>query len=94
MVVNMRTLILCPSVTTGNNVERAAQAVRYYGGKVVGIAAIFSNIEKTSDDIPIYSIFEKSDLPNYQAYEPSECPMCRQGRPLDALVSGMGYSRL
>ena len=59
-----------------------------------GVAAIFSNVEQTPEEMEIFSIFHKEDLPDYQAYQPSECPMCRRKQPLDAIVNSFGYSKL
>ena len=91
---NMQVLVLAASVTTGRTIAQAAEAVSYYGGTVGGVAAIFSNVEQTPEEMEIFSIFHKEDLPDYQAYQPSECPMCRRKQPLDAIVNSFGYSKL
>lgn len=94
MIKHMQVLVLAASVTTGQTITRAAEAVSYYGGTVRGVAAIFSNVEQTAEGMEIFSIFQKEDLPDYQAYLPSECPMCRKKRPIDAIVNSFGYSKL
>ena len=94
MIKHMQVLVLAASVTTGQTITRAAEAVSYYGGTVRGVAAIFSNVEQTAEGMEIFSIFQKEDLPDYQAYLPSECPMCRRKQPLDAIVNSFGYSKL
>ena len=94
MIKNMQVLVLAASVTTGRTIAQAAEAVSYYGGTVGGVAAIFSNVEQTPEEMEIFSIFHKEDLPDYQAYQPSECPMCRRKQPLDAIVNSFGYSKL
>ena len=78
MIKNMQVLVLAASVTTGQTITKAAEAVSYYGGTVRGVAAIFSNVEQTEEGMEIFSIFQKEDLPDYQAYLPAECPMCRK----------------
>lgn len=94
MIKHMQVLVLAASVTTGQTITRAAEAVSYYGGTVRGVAAIFSNVEQTAEGMEIFSIFQKEDLPDYQAYLPSECPMCRKEMPIDAIVNSFGYSKL
>ena len=47
MIKHMQVLVLAASVTTGQTITRAAEAVSYYGGTVRGVAAIFSNVEQT-----------------------------------------------
>ena len=94
MIKHMQVLVLAASVTTGQTITRAAEAVSYYGGTVRGVAAIFSNVEQTAEGMEIVSIFQKEDLPDYQAYLPSECPMCRKKMPIDAIVNSFGYSKL
>lgn len=86
-------LLLLASVTTGGTVRRGIDCVRYYGGKVAGIAAIYSHL-KEIEDIPIVSLFNTNDLPDYASYSPETCPLCRQGLELDAVVDKFGYSAL
>ena len=57
MIKHMQVLVLAASVTTGQTITRAAEAVSYYGGTVRGVAAIFSNVEQTADGMEIFSIF-------------------------------------
>lgn len=49
MIKHMQVLVLAASVTTGQTITRAAEAVSYYGGTVRGVAAIFSNVEQTAE---------------------------------------------
>lgn len=93
MIVNSQVLILAPSVTTGKSVNRAIEAVEYYGGKVCGVCAVFSSVKEIRG-IEIKSIFTEEDIPDYKAYKPNECPMCKEGKHLDAIVNSFGYSKL
>ena len=34
------------------------------------------------------------DIPNYEAFTHSDCPMCKEGKPVEALVNGYGYSEI
>ena len=46
MVENKQVLILAASITTGKSVKQAIESVLYYGGRVCGISAIFSSVNK------------------------------------------------
>jgi len=93
MVKNKHCLLLLASVTTGRTVERATQCLKYYGGLIVGIAAIFSAVDSAAG-MKINSIFHETDIPNYQTYEPANCPLCAKGQKIDAIVNSYGYSEL
>lgn len=93
MIEGCHVLILAASVTTGFTARAAVEAIRYYGGNVAGIAAIFA----TADDCMGYrveSVFDLKHLNDYESYASHECPMCRNGEKIDALVNGFGYSKL
>ena len=93
MIENKQVLILAPSITTGKSVKRACEAVLYYGGKVCGICAVFSSVNKING-LEVKSIFTTKDIPDYRAYAPNECPMCKAGEKIEAIVNSYGYSRL
>lgn len=86
-------LILAASVTTGYTAKSAVEAIKYYGGEVAGIAAIFSTVENYAS-FPVRSVFDPNDLKNYESYPSHDCPLCRQGKRIDALVNSFGYSKL
>lgn len=93
MISGKHVMILAVSVASGKTVEAAVDAVKYYGGTVTGISAIFSTA-KECRGLPVRSIFDPNDLENYQCYPAHECPMCKAGMKLDALVNSHGYSKL
>lgn len=93
MVHNKHVLILAASVTTGRSALAAIDAVKYYGGFVVGVSAIFATVEECGE-IPVHSIFNPHDLGDYTSYKPHQCPMCHGGQKLDALVNSYGCSKL
>lgn len=93
MIENKQVLILAPSITTGKSVKRACEAVLYYGGKVCGICAVFSSVNKING-LEVKSIFTTKDIPDYRAYAPNECPMCKAGEKIEAIVNSYGYSKL
>lgn len=86
-------LILSATVTTGGTIQQAAECCEYYGGKVDGVAAIFSTINEAAGQ-HIYTLFTPDDLPGYQAYPQNQCPYCAKKIPIEAVVNGYGYSLL
>lgn len=93
MVNGKHVLILMASVTTGLTINKAMEAVQYYGGQVVGLSAIFSAVEQVNG-MPVNAVFHKDDVPEYQSFPYNQCPHCKAGMRLDALVNSFGYSKL
>ena len=93
MINGKNVMILAVSVSSGKTVEAAVDAVKYYGGNVTGIAAIFSTA-KECEGIQIHSVFDPSDFAEYRTYSPHDCPMCKEGRKIDGLVNCHGISLL
>ena len=91
MISGKHVLILMASVTTGITISRSMDCVRYYGGQIAGVSAIYSAAEAAEDGTPINALFRVSDLPDYASYSAHNCPMCRRGDKIDALVTGNGY---
>ncbi|MBQ1684480.1 MAG: orotate phosphoribosyltransferase [Clostridia bacterium] len=92
-VTGRNVLILLSTISTGRSLSRAQECVGYYGGKLVGIGAIFSAIDE-SDGIPVHSIFQPSDLGSYNNYHSNECPYCKAGRKLDGFITTGGLTEL
>ena len=93
MIENKNVLILAASVTTGYTVQSAVEAMKYYGGIVAGVCALFAT-EDTCAGYPVRSIFDPTDLEGYASYPSHECPFCKEGKKIDALVNSFGYSKL
>lgn len=93
MLEGKNVFILMGTATTGESLASCVDSVIYYGGKISGIAAIFSAINKMAG-MQVESIFSIQDVPNYASYKPNECPMCKQRKKVDALINGYGYSQL
>ncbi len=93
MIKDRNCLLLLANATTGKTVARSLECIRYYGGKVQGVSAIFSASPSVAG-MPIYSIFTTDDIPDYETYEASSCPLCARGKRIDAIVNSYGYSRL
>ena len=87
-------LLLFGSATSGRTVSRAVEALRYYGAhQMTGVSAIFSAASKIGG-MPVHALFTQADLPDYKFYHPEDCQMCRSGIAVDAICSGMGYTKL
>lgn len=93
MIKGKNILLLIGSVTTGETLKRAIESLIYYGGKIQGISAIFSAVNKIAQ-MHIHSIFQQKDIPNYETYKSSECPLCKKRQKINAMVNSFGYSKL
>ena len=86
-------LLLFGSVTSGKTVIKTVEALKYYGAQISGISSIFSMADKIGG-MQVQTLFSRSDLPAYESYEPEYCVMCRNAQKVDALCSGLGYTRI
>ena len=93
MVKNRNTVILMGSITTGTTLRQCMETVLYYGGKIQGVSAIFSAVNKVAG-IEINAVYDKQDIPDYESYPAEKCPMCQRKERIDAIVNGYGYSKL
>lgn len=93
MIAGKHVLVLAASVTTGKSAQAAIEAVKYYGGIVVGLSAIFATV-KTCDGYPVTSIFDPNDLGDYESYSAHHCPICERGEKIEAIVNSYGFSKL
>lgn len=93
LINGKRVVLLISCITSGKTIERAMDSVVYYGGTVAGVTSIFSAIDSI-DGVEINTIFTKEDVPGYQAFPSHECPLCREGKKVDAIANGYGYSLL
>ncbi len=93
LIWNKNVVITAASLTTGKTISSALECVKYYGGNVVGISTIFSDIEEM-DGIKINTIFDTTDVNSYETYSASDCPVCKNNVKLDAIINNYGYSKL
>ena len=93
MIRHKHVLILMASCTTGYTANKGVEAVGYYGGEVVGIAALYRAVDEVNGQ-PVRSIYSVKDIPDYASYDYKDCPYCKKGRRIDALVNSHGYSWL
>lgn len=91
MVAGRNVLLLISTVNSGKSIRRVGECAQYYGGRVQGIAAVFSTLEEM-EGVPIYSLFTPEDIPGYATYAPESCAMCRAGKRIDALANSYGLS--
>lgn len=93
MIMNKNVILMVSSVTTGKTINRINRVMKYYGGKIAGISAIFSAAASV-DDIKINTLFKAEDLPSYNTYTFDACPFCEKGEKIEAILNGYGYSKI
>lgn len=93
MIKGKHVLVLAVSVASGETVKNAIEAIQYYGGTPVGVAAMFSTQDEC-DGFKVNSVFNPSDLPDYFSVPSHDCPLCKEGKKLDALINSHGFSKL
>ncbi|MBO5207490.1 MAG: orotate phosphoribosyltransferase [Clostridia bacterium] len=92
LISDKNVLILTSSVATGRTTSVAMDAIKYYGGKVVGLASIYSAINECGG-VQVCSAFDANDLDGYYCVPPHECPLCKAGHNVDGVVNSYGFSR-
>lgn len=93
MIKNRHVLLLLATATTGHTTEQALDCIRYYGGSIAGISAIFSAVDSVEGE-DVNAIFKMKDIEGYASYSSHDCPFCKAGISLDGLVSAGGISQL
>ena len=93
MITGKHVLILMASVTTGYTANRSIEAIKYYGGKIAGVASLYRAIDEIAG-YPVRSIYSVADLPDYESFDYRDCPYCKRGRKIDALVNSFGFSSI
>ena len=93
MISGKSVMLLAVSVASGATALSAIEAVRYYGGEVVGVASIFATA-KECGDYEVNSVFNPNDLDGYFSVPSHECPLCKEKKKIDALINCHGFSKL
>lgn len=93
MIAGKHMILLLATATTGETIRKGMGAIRYYGGMIEGVGAVFSTV-KLIDDTKVRSLFDGCDVVGYQAFSKADCPLCRKGMKIEAVVNGFGYSKL
>ncbi|OON86088.1 orotate phosphoribosyltransferase [Oribacterium sp. C9] len=93
MIKGKNILIVEGSVSTGKTINKVMEAVKYYGGKLSGVSAIFSAIT-SYNGVPVVSVYGLNELPDYVYNDYNDCPFCKAGQPIDGLVNSFGVSMI
>ena len=82
MLAGKHVLILMASVTTGLTISQSMECVRYYGGKVVGVSAIYSATDVAADGTRINALFTCGICRTMPATMPRTAPCAGRGLKL------------
>ncbi|MDD4773374.1 MAG: hypothetical protein PHZ09_07190 [Eubacteriales bacterium] len=93
LIYNRNIIVLVSTVSSGTTIGSALECLSYYGGIVVGIAALF-NAYPEKQEQEMYSLFTSEDIPGYQLFRPGDCPLCKAGQKLDAIIVHDGYIKI
>jgi len=93
MIAGKHVILLLATTTTGETIRRSMEGIQYYGGVIEGIGSIFSTVEAVNN-IKVRALFNGNDVVSYKAFPKAECPFCKQGKKIEAVVNGYGYSKL
>jgi len=93
MVSGKNVLMLVSSVSTGRTVNLAMDCLKYYGGNLAGVCALFSIVPEVYS-CPIDAVFTNEDIPDYRSYPSEDCELCAQKVKIDGIVNSYGFSRL
>ncbi len=93
MVMDKHVILLLASATTGQTIQQSLDGIRYYGGIIEGVSALFSAVNQING-VDVDSIYHIKDVGDYQTYMPGDCPYCQAKRKLDAIVNSYGYSKI
>ena len=93
MIQGKHVLVLMASVTTGFTAKRSIEAIGYYGGRVAGVASIYSAVDNVAG-YPVRSVYTVQDMPDYESYDYRECPYGKAEQKHDVLVHRFGISAL
>ena len=93
MIKGKHVLVLAVSIATGGTARAAIEAVKYYGGEIVGVASIFAQAKEV-EGYEVNSVFNPKDIPDYFTCPSHECPLCKEGKKIDALMNCHGFSKL
>ena len=94
MIEGRSVLVLVNTASTGQTLSQTRECIEYYGGRVAGYSALFSNITEL-DGKKVISLFSGEDFPHYHNFvRGKNCPACAANVPLDAIVTPRGYTKL
>jgi len=85
-------LLLIATVSSGRALNIALECINYYGGKLVGVSALYRASEIKIGQA-VNCLFTAEDIPGYKLFETNDCELCKGGQKLDAIISSEGYTR-
>jgi orotate phosphoribosyltransferase len=75
-----RILVVDDVLTTGGSVRDTLEALRGFGGRVVGIGIFIDRSSASPFEIPHFAVYHRA----VQNFAPANCPLCSQGVPLSS----------
>ena len=95
MIENRNVLVLVNTASTGQTLSQTRECIEYYGGRVAGYSALFSNLSEL-DDKPVVRLFSGEDFPHYHNFvRGKDCPP--RARPVSRWTLSSpqrGYTKL
>lgn len=86
LIAGKRVLVVEDVLTTGGSVKRVVEAVRAFGGNVIGVGALCNRggiMLKDIGNVPeLYALVNV----NLEAWDEADCPLCKQGVPISTDV--------
>lgn len=93
LIADKNIILLVSSISSGVTINTSLECLSYYGGKLVGISALF-NASPEKIEHEVHSLFTNEDIPEYQIFDPNECSMCKDGSKLEAIIMHGGYTKI
>jgi orotate phosphoribosyltransferase len=93
LIYEKNVILLAATISSGRTIRKALECLAFYGGKVIGISALFLATKDLGIE-NVHALFQSDDIPDYYIWEPGECEMCKNGQKLDALISSGGYTMI
>jgi orotate phosphoribosyltransferase len=79
-LIGGRRVLLCDDlIMTGRTMSQFIPAISGLGGRIVGIATIWSSGAEQIGDLPVFGLLNTL----YGSYSPEACPLCATGEPLE-----------
>ena len=93
LINDRNVIVLISSISSGTTLRSALESISYYGGRLVGISALFNAYPDRFEE-EINFMFTSQDILNYQVFKASNCDMCREGSALEAIIIKDGYTKI
>ena len=93
MIRDRNVVMLVSSISTGITVHRAQECLKYYGGRLAGICALFSIVQEIQG-FAVNAVFTNNDITDYRSYQVDACELCAGNHKIDGVINAFGFSRL